>query len=159
MHFIRWLFSDFHTLRLLVQINSLKDDSYYKHKYAIIEIEQLMRREITLDQWMIIIYGGIFSLFRWLLFLTISNYSKLVSSPQKAYLVYFVTHITLVELDYVFLQERQEFIIEKVTRNKRKSITTLKGLDLFGKCNTNSQYFDFLIFCNFYWILTNNSRC
>nr|XP_043624319.1 translation machinery-associated protein 22 [Erigeron canadensis] len=29
-------------------------------------------------------------------------------------------------------KEKQEVIIEKVTRNKRKSITTLKGLDLFG---------------------------
>nr|XP_043629211.1 translation machinery-associated protein 22-like [Erigeron canadensis] len=29
-------------------------------------------------------------------------------------------------------KERQEVIIEKVTRNKRKSITTLKGLELFG---------------------------
>nr|GEV78761.1 translation machinery-associated protein 22-like [Tanacetum cinerariifolium] len=28
--------------------------------------------------------------------------------------------------------EKQEVIIEKVTRNKRKSITTLKGLELFG---------------------------
>ncbi|KAF5788698.1 putative SUI1 domain, DENR family, SUI1 domain superfamily protein [Helianthus annuus] len=29
-------------------------------------------------------------------------------------------------------KEKQEVIIEKVTRNKRKSITTIKGLDLFG---------------------------
>ncbi|XP_071716534.1 translation machinery-associated protein 22-like isoform X2 [Rutidosis leptorrhynchoides] len=29
-------------------------------------------------------------------------------------------------------KDKQEVIIEKVTRNKRKSITTLKGLDLFG---------------------------
>ncbi|GJW89999.1 translation machinery-associated protein 22-like protein [Tanacetum coccineum] len=29
-------------------------------------------------------------------------------------------------------KEKQEVIIEKVTRNKRKSITTLKGLELFG---------------------------
>ncbi|KAI5674369.1 hypothetical protein M9H77_14733 [Catharanthus roseus] len=29
-------------------------------------------------------------------------------------------------------KERQEIIIEKVTRNKRKCITTVKGLDLFG---------------------------
>ncbi|KAG6590002.1 hypothetical protein SDJN03_15425, partial [Cucurbita argyrosperma subsp. sororia] len=29
-------------------------------------------------------------------------------------------------------KERQEVIIEKVTRNKRKCITTVKGLDLFG---------------------------
>ncbi|KAL4589510.1 hypothetical protein LXL04_002417 [Taraxacum kok-saghyz] len=29
-------------------------------------------------------------------------------------------------------KERQEVIIEKVTRNKRKSITTIKGLELFG---------------------------
>ncbi|KAM7515642.1 hypothetical protein LguiA_005225 [Lonicera macranthoides] len=29
-------------------------------------------------------------------------------------------------------KERQEVIIEKVTRNKRKSITTVKGLELFG---------------------------
>ncbi|GKC69323.1 translation machinery-associated protein 22-like protein, partial [Tanacetum coccineum] len=28
-------------------------------------------------------------------------------------------------------KDKQEVIIEKVTRNKRKSITTLKGLDLF----------------------------
>ncbi|KAI3495735.1 hypothetical protein L1887_38081 [Cichorium endivia] len=29
-------------------------------------------------------------------------------------------------------KEKQEVIIEKVTRNKRKSITTIKGLELFG---------------------------
>ncbi|KAK3014720.1 hypothetical protein RJ639_008390, partial [Escallonia herrerae] len=29
-------------------------------------------------------------------------------------------------------KEKQEVIIEKVTRNKRKSITTVKGLELFG---------------------------
>ncbi|KAF2285135.1 hypothetical protein GH714_038777 [Hevea brasiliensis] len=29
-------------------------------------------------------------------------------------------------------KERQEVVIEKVTRNKRKCITTVKGLDLFG---------------------------
>ncbi|KAI3724809.1 hypothetical protein L1987_64576 [Smallanthus sonchifolius] len=29
-------------------------------------------------------------------------------------------------------KDKQEVIIEKVTRNKRKSITTIKGLDLFG---------------------------
>nr|GEV23181.1 translation machinery-associated protein 22-like [Tanacetum cinerariifolium] len=29
-------------------------------------------------------------------------------------------------------KDKQEVLIEKVTRNKRKSITTLKGLDLFG---------------------------
>lgn len=29
-------------------------------------------------------------------------------------------------------KERQEVVIEKVTRNKRKSITTIKGLELFG---------------------------
>ncbi|KAG5595852.1 hypothetical protein H5410_037084, partial [Solanum commersonii] len=29
-------------------------------------------------------------------------------------------------------KDKQEIIIEKVTRNKRKSITTIKGLELFG---------------------------
>ncbi|XP_071722753.1 translation machinery-associated protein 22-like [Rutidosis leptorrhynchoides] len=29
-------------------------------------------------------------------------------------------------------KEKQEIIVEKVTRNKRKSITTIKGLELFG---------------------------
>lgn len=32
-----------------------------------------------------------------------------------------------------FSQEKQEVIIEKMTRNKRKCITTVKGLELFGK--------------------------
>ncbi|KAK4337906.1 hypothetical protein RND71_042393 [Anisodus tanguticus] len=32
----------------------------------------------------------------------------------------------------VFIKDKQEIIIEKVTRNKRKSITTIKGLELFG---------------------------
>lgn len=32
-----------------------------------------------------------------------------------------------------FFQEKQEVIIEKVVRNKRKSITTVKGLELFGE--------------------------
>lgn len=32
----------------------------------------------------------------------------------------------------ICFQEKQEVIIEKVIRNKRKSITTVKGLDLFG---------------------------
>jgi translation initiation factor 1 (eIF-1/SUI1) len=30
-------------------------------------------------------------------------------------------------------QDKQEVIIEKVVRNKRKSITTVKGLELFGE--------------------------
>ncbi|KAI5445824.1 hypothetical protein KIW84_013891 [Lathyrus oleraceus] len=35
--------------------------------------------------------------------------------------------------DVVFsFQDKQEVIIEKVVRNKRKSITTVKGLELFG---------------------------
>jgi translation initiation factor 1 (eIF-1/SUI1) len=29
-------------------------------------------------------------------------------------------------------QEKQEVIIEKVVRNKRKCVTIVKGLDLFG---------------------------
>ncbi|KAL6585831.1 hypothetical protein OROMI_002475 [Orobanche minor] len=37
-------------------------------------------------------------------------------------------------------KERQEVIIEKMTRNKRKCITTVKGLDLFGvKLNDASK--------------------
>ncbi|KAK6126797.1 hypothetical protein DH2020_039462 [Rehmannia glutinosa] len=37
-------------------------------------------------------------------------------------------------------KERQEVIIEKMTRNKRKSITTVKGLELFGvKLNDASK--------------------
>ena len=33
----------------------------------------------------------------------------------------------------IVLQEKQEVVIEKVIRNKRKCITTVKGLDLFGE--------------------------
>lgn len=32
----------------------------------------------------------------------------------------------------IALQEKKEIVIEKMTRNKRKCITTIKGLDLFG---------------------------
>ena len=34
---------------------------------------------------------------------------------------------------YSNLQEKQEVVIEKVVRNKRKCITTVKGLELFGE--------------------------
>lgn len=35
----------------------------------------------------------------------------------------------------VVFQDKQEVVIEKVIRNKRKCITTVKGLDLFGELN------------------------
>jgi hypothetical protein len=35
-------------------------------------------------------------------------------------------------LSLVLLQEKQEILVEKATRNKRKAITTVKGMELFG---------------------------
>ncbi|EXB38850.1 Density-regulated-like protein [Morus notabilis] len=42
-------------------------------------------------------------------------------------------------------KEKPEVVIEKVTRNKRKCITTVKGLDLFGEQNA-ALNFAFLFF-------------
>lgn len=33
----------------------------------------------------------------------------------------------------IAFQDKQEVVIEKVVRNKRKCITTVKGLELFGE--------------------------
>jgi len=52
-----------------------------------------------------------------------------------------ITIIWLMRSDVMFsFQDKQEVIIEKVVRNKRKSITTVKGLELFGEL-----YFAFLV--------------
>lgn len=42
----------------------------------------------------------------------------------------------------IAFQDKQEVVIEKVVRNKRKCITTVKGLELFGE-----------LFLLFSWVL------
>lgn len=32
-----------------------------------------------------------------------------------------------------YMQEKQEVVIEKIVRNKRKCVTVVKGLELFGE--------------------------
>jgi hypothetical protein len=41
--------------------------------------------------------------------------------------------ISLVTTFFFGLQEKQEVVIEKIVRNKRKCVTVVKGLELFGK--------------------------
>lgn len=56
-------------------------------------------------------------------------------------------------LPSVSLQEKQEILVEKATRNKRKAITTVKGMELFGM----SSFPPF--FCTFLKVnLEHNSR-
>jgi len=35
----------------------------------------------------------------------------------------------------LLFQEKPEVVVEKIVRNKRKCVTIIKGLDMFGKCN------------------------
>lgn len=39
----------------------------------------------------------------------------------------------LLKLKFSSFQEKQEVVIEKIVRNKRKCVTVVKGLDLFGE--------------------------
>lgn len=44
--------------------------------------------------------------------------------------------ISSTPVDIVLLfQEKPEVVVEKIVRNKRKCVTIIKGLDMFGKCN------------------------
>lgn len=36
-------------------------------------------------------------------------------------------------LDTLEIQEKAEVVVEKIVRNKRKCVTIIKGLDMFGK--------------------------
>lgn len=48
-------------------------------------------------------------------------------------------------MSYPFvLQDKQEVVIEKIVRNKRKCVTVVKGLELFGKCCFHKQLNDCL---------------
>jgi hypothetical protein len=38
-------------------------------------------------------------------------------------------------------QEKQEVVIEKIVRNKRKCVTVVKGLELFGELFTEKEIF------------------
>jgi hypothetical protein len=68
---------------------------------------------------------------------------------------YNYTIIWLMWSDAMFsFQDKQEVIIEKVVRNKRKSITTVKGLELFGEFYFSFSYFFFgylMIICRIEW--------
>lgn len=53
--------------------------------------------------------------------------------------------ITSFMMSYPFvLQDKQEVVIEKIVRNKRKCVTVVKGLELFGKCCFHKQLNDCL---------------
>lgn len=39
----------------------------------------------------------------------------------------------LIQDDVVDKQEKPEVVVEKIVRNKRKCVTIIKGLDMFGK--------------------------
>ncbi|XP_048425916.1 uncharacterized protein LOC103939550 [Pyrus x bretschneideri] len=52
--------------------------------------------------------------------------------------------------DVFFLQEKQETTIEKAMRNKRKCITTVKGLHLFDSALGGRGFSDLGLFFAFY---------
>lgn len=74
----------------------------------------------------------------WTSYILFSQGKKKLSLKRLFYSFTFLLHIslnkqTLLKCLFYFSQEKQEVVIEKIVRNKRKCVTVVKGLELFGK--------------------------